>query len=134
VGQFVQAPLPDSSPLLFPQGVLRGSRDTRSPPALQATCPGSVQEFGDGPPGTGVALFIRICAEARSSSIRALAAWSSATSARSLFLSLTGSFAICLTSARASPVTVGSAALVSAATSEGQSRGGESRPGRVSEP
>jgi hypothetical protein len=64
VGEFVQAPLPDSSPLLFPQGVLRGSRDTRSPPTLQATCPGGVQEFGDGPPGTGVALSIRICAEA----------------------------------------------------------------------
>ena len=32
--------------------------------SLQATCPDGVQEFGDGPPGMGVALFIRICAEA----------------------------------------------------------------------
>jgi hypothetical protein len=39
-------------PLLLSEGVLRGSRDTRSPPAPQATRPGGDWEFGDGPPGT----------------------------------------------------------------------------------
>ena len=50
--------------LLFLEGLLGGGHGCGSLFALQAACPGGVQEFGDSPPGTGAALVIWVWAEA----------------------------------------------------------------------
>ncbi len=54
LGQFVRTHLPGCRTLLFPEGLLRRPW-LRLGVALQAACRSGVQEFGDGPPGTGAA-------------------------------------------------------------------------------